>query len=124
MISDTICKDVLEVGTGFFLKNRRLIKIVFVLKSFLLFNSRHPNLVCSRSGIRRTKPRHPEYRLKWSAIWRTKPRDFHTHSGNELYKRPLRRSKIFEVPWLNIKIIYIVFGRCLCLYSMNDNQSD
>ena len=37
-----------------------------------LFNSWHPNLVCSESGTRRTKPRYPEYRLKWPGIRRTK----------------------------------------------------
>ena len=41
-------------------------------KIHLLFKSWHPNLVCSKSGIRRTNPRHPEYRLKWPGIRRTK----------------------------------------------------
>ena len=50
--------------------------IVFVLNIFLLFNSWHPNLVCSTSGIRRTKPRHPEYRLKRTGIQLTKRRCF------------------------------------------------
>ena len=45
----------------------RWISTVFVLNIFLLFNSWHPNLVCSKSGIRRTNPRHPEYRLNGPA---------------------------------------------------------
>ena len=35
-----------------------IILTVFVLKSFLLFKSSHPNLVCSKSGIRRTRGFH------------------------------------------------------------------
>ena len=55
-----------------FLNNRRLIETVFCSKRFFYFKSWHPNLVCTKSCIRRTKPRNPEYRLKWHGIWRIK----------------------------------------------------
>ena len=47
------------------------ISTVFCSKILFLFDSWHPNPVCSKSGIRRTSPQHPEYRLKWPGTWRT-----------------------------------------------------
>ena len=73
---DAIWRDVLEVGTADNISNnRRLIKNVLVLKCFYF-----SNLVCSKSGIRRTKLLPPEYHLKWPGIWRTKKKGwFHPH---------------------------------------------
>ena len=70
------------------------ISTVFVLKSFLLFNSWHPNLVCSKSGIRRptlsTRHRHPAYQKgetrktmnTWISKCPTQSCSFHTQHAD------------------------------------------